>query len=108
MNNSISTGISKWSKKHDLKKHQLRWPIIESYRRAYQFHNGRFDTSLLLLALPSQVKEAKLNGLIKPYSKEAARVYNWCKLTPKGIELTESLKTFIGWGKNHNAQLFTY
>lgn len=49
--------------------------MIEFFRRQYVIHDGQYQ-SLGNLGFPSEMKEAKSLGLIKPYSCEQSRVLN--------------------------------
>lgn len=58
--------------------------LTEVYRRLNYFSDGNVNEPLLLLSYPSNVKEIKVMGFIKPYSTETPRGLNWYSLTEKG------------------------
>lgn len=60
--------------------------MIEFFRRQYVIHDGQYQP-LGNLGFPSEMKEAKSLGLIKPYSREEPRVLNWYQLTEKGLSV---------------------
>lgn len=81
--------------------------LSEIYRRLNYFHNGDLNTDLLLLALPSDVKIIAEFGLIKPFSKEIARAYNWYNLTEKGKKFFKNYITRYKLDNQSNNKLFT-
>ncbi len=58
--------------------------LTEIYRRLNFFHKGDLNEIMLLSEFPHRAKCLVKLGLIKPYSKETQRVYNWYNLTDKG------------------------
>ena len=66
--------------------------LADALRR--QAISGDFDRrSMTVLGFPSQVKEAKRQGLIVPYGfLETPRVLNWYDLTEKGLEKAKELR----------------
>ena len=78
--------------------------LCEIYRRLNYFHNGNLDASLLHLAYPNEVKFLVELGLIKPYSKETARILNWYNLTDKGKRFFQHYLTKLS--KKDNDDLF--
>ena len=105
--NSINTDrLLEWKRKNNLKKSVYRC-ILDAYRRAHEFHNGNYRYNLLVLALPSQAKQAITEGYLRPCGKEINRASNWYSLTDKGVALVSTLEPVIGeWDKDKNFVLF--
>lgn len=92
--------------KHDFTRGQ-NIVLGEIYRRLNYFHKGDLNSSLLLLALPSEVKTIGKYGLIKPTSTETPRAYNWYNLTEKGKMFFANYITKHKLDEDTNTSLFT-
>lgn len=105
--NAIDGGaLREWIHKNKLKKPVYR-RLLDAYRRAHQFHDGNYRYEHLILALPSEARQAIKEGYLMPYDKEIPRVSNWYSLTDKGVLLVETLEPVIGeWNGDKNLVIF--
>jgi len=94
----VNEQLRVWKKKHKLNKQQSD-VLLECFRRAHMFHNGVLDSSLGLVAFPSEVKQCK-EYVIPSYRTEIPRTANWYKLTINGRILVDGLMKIITWNEN--------
>jgi hypothetical protein len=81
--------------------------LSEIYRRLIFLNNGDVNKSMLLLTTPSTAKKITKLELIKPYSKEIPRVYNWYSLTEKGKGFFSHYVIDTHLDSEMNTKLFT-
>ncbi|MDA3780326.1 MAG: hypothetical protein PF487_08955 [Bacteroidales bacterium] len=97
--NSVLMQIEDWKKDNNIKAKEKFIPLLECYRRIYQFNNGNIHEKLLIPALPSEVKGAK--EYFEPsYSRITPRVINWYKLTNEGKRVINNLMNRISWNRD--------
>lgn len=80
--------------------------LSEIYRRLNYFHNGDLNTSLLLLAMPSEAKKIADIGLIRSHSKELRGVLNWYSLTERGKLFFSNYVTKTKLSNETNSSIF--
>lgn len=101
----LKKALKKWKTENELTMSEAR-VLVETYRRTWEFHKGRYSDKQLLLALPSDVKTIK--RFFNPYSIEIPRVYNWYGLSEEGQELIKTLEKILPWDENMNHILFNF
>jgi len=81
--------IDDWEKRNGLTRRAERVLLLETWRRINMYHKGNINDTMVLLSIPSDVKQTK--GLFIPYSNEIPKALNWYNLTKKGQEIIKDL-----------------
>lgn len=95
-----------WKRENGLNQPEF-YNLVECFRRLNQF-NKDLDDNLMLLATPSEVKQAKQLDILIASFHETPRTTNWYKLTEKGQQLISKLckKCNFVWTDELNLQLY--
>jgi len=93
----------KFKSSNKLTKKKTKY-FLEAWRRVHEYQNGDFTHSLLLVGTPTQMKEMKEAGFVKPFSGERYREQGWYSLTAKGIAILNSFP--LAWNPRYNEILF--